>query len=523
MKLWSVLGIGILFAGTLWSQSTETIFLRGDQSPANEVPAVTGVTASGRATINLHVNRDGSGEVVSGTVDFDIDYTFGSSVTVTGLHIHDGAAGVNGPVVIPTDINSTTNAIAAQGSGNIFKTVSVTGGNALTALRGVVVNPANYYVNLHTSVNPGGLMRDQLRVAPPPPPAFSDGASVLNNASYVSGSSSLAPGSIVAIFGTRLTDGTSCLQPACYPTLDSNGKVNTTLSGVQVTVNGIAAPILYTRASPGQLGIQIPYEVSGTTATVQVTVAGQSSAAKTVSLSPASPGLFTANQGGTGAAAVKHSDGTTDVTAQNPARPGEVVIFYATGLGQVTPAVATGALATGSTSALVKPTVTIDGLAAEVQYWGLSGCCAGLNQLNVVVPAAARSASDLSVVLSSGGVQANPVTIAVGTTPPPSSSNPVPAISSLLPATVDAGSQARTLTINGTGFIAGSTVTFNGVPKTVTFISQTQLTLPLTAGDLAAAGSFTVVVSNPAPGGGNSNGATLTVVSSAPPDPYDYY
>ena len=518
--LLNFLGIVILSAATLRGQSSETIFLRGDLSPANESPPVTGVDASGRATVNLHVNRDGSGQVVSGTVDFDIDYTFASSATVTGLHIHDGAAGVNGPIVIGTDINSSTNSIAVQGSGNIFKTVSVTSGNALTALQNLVTNPANYYVNLHTSANPGGLMRDQLRVAPPPAPAFSEGNAVINNASYLYVSDTVAPGSIAAVFGSRVTDGRSCLQPTCFPTLDSNDRVNTTLSGASVTVNGIPAPILYARASPGQLGIQIPYEVTGTSASVVITVAGQSSAPKTVSITSVSPGLFTANQGGTGAAAIKHSDGVTDVTAQNPAQPGEVVILYATGLGLVTPAVPTGALPTGETSALIKPTVMIDGVAAEVRYWGLSGCCAGLNQLNVVIPPGTRSGSELAIVLESSGFRHEAATIAVGTA---SVGNPVPTIANLSPAVVDVGTAAQIMTINGAGFVSGSTVTFNGMPKAVTFVGQTQLTIQLMAADMATVGNYSVVVSNPAPGGGNSNSVILAVQSPAPSDPYDDY
>ena len=97
---WRILPTLTLFAVSLSADTVETIFFRADLSTANQVPLVTGVSASGRATIAAHARRNDAGEVVSGVVDFDVDYTFGSSVTVNGLHIHNGAAGANGPVVI---------------------------------------------------------------------------------------------------------------------------------------------------------------------------------------------------------------------------------------------------------------------------------------------------------------------------------------------------------------------------------------------------------------------------------------
>src|SRR5258708_6676881 len=67
-----------------------------------------------------------------------------------------------------------------------------------------------------------------------PPPQIGSGG-IVNNASYAG--SVIAPGEIAAIFGTNLTDGTSCLPPSCNPTFGSNGKLTTTMAGAQVTVN----------------------------------------------------------------------------------------------------------------------------------------------------------------------------------------------------------------------------------------------------------------------------------------------
>ena len=94
--------------------------------------------------------------------------------------------------------------------------------------------------------------------------------------------------------------------------------------------------------------------------------------------------------------------------------------------------------------------------------------------------------------------------------------NPVPSISSLSPTQQAAGSQSQTLTINGTGFINGSTANYNGTAHVVAFASVSQISIALTAADLAATGTFPVVVTNPAPGGGSSSAVNFNVVTGTP-------
>lgn len=83
--------------------------------------------------------------------------------------------------------------------------------------------------------------------------------------------------------------------------------------------------------------------------------------------------------------------------------------------------------------------------------------------------------------------------------------NPAPSVTSLMPPSAPAGAAAQTLTINGSNFIASSTVTYNAVPHTATLVNSGELTIPLTAADQATGGSYAVVVTNPAPGGGTSS------------------
>ncbi|MBI4482669.1 MAG: CHRD domain-containing protein [Acidobacteria bacterium] len=142
--------------------ANDTVVFRVPMTPGNEVPAITGLDASGLATIAYRLNRDGAGGIISGTVTFDVDYRFPGSVTITGLHIHDGPDGVNAPVRISSGVSRFTD---DDGSGNILRQAEVTSANrtALNALRGSLGSPERYYVNLHTTVFPGGAMRGQLR------------------------------------------------------------------------------------------------------------------------------------------------------------------------------------------------------------------------------------------------------------------------------------------------------------------------------------------------------------------------
>src|SRR5258708_39472311 len=95
--------------------------------------------------------------------------------------------------------------------------------------------------------------------------------------------------------------------------------------------------------------------------------------------------------------------------------------------------------------------------------------------------------------------------------------NPVPAITPLSPSSATAGAAAQTLTINGSNFVSTSTVTYNGVGHTATFVSSTQLTISLSAADQATAGTYPVVVTNPTPGGGASNSVNFPPNNPSPP------
>ena len=90
-------------------------------------------------------------------------------------------------------------------------------------------------------------------------------------------------------------------------------------------------------------------------------------------------------------------------------------------------------------------------------------------------------------------------------------SNPQPMLTSLTPNSATAGGNAFTLAVNGANFVSGATVRWNGQNRTTNFGSTAQLTAQLTAADIASAGTASVTVFNPTPGGGASNALNFTI------------
>jgi C1A family cysteine protease len=94
--------------------------------------------------------------------------------------------------------------------------------------------------------------------------------------------------------------------------------------------------------------------------------------------------------------------------------------------------------------------------------------------------------------------------------------NLVPTISSLSPSSATAGGAAFTLAVNGSNFVNGAQVKWAGASRITTYVSATQLTAAILAGDIAGGGTAAVTVFNPAPGGGTSGASTFTTNNPVP-------
>jgi CHRD domain len=129
-------------------------------SPASEVPPVTGAesTGSGTATITFNVTRDAGGSIISGTVTFAVNLTgFPAGTTLTGAHIHPGALGINGGIVVNSGL--ANGEVVLNGPTSFTKTgVTIAADLAQTILN----SPGAYYFNVHSTNNTGGVARGQL-------------------------------------------------------------------------------------------------------------------------------------------------------------------------------------------------------------------------------------------------------------------------------------------------------------------------------------------------------------------------
>jgi uncharacterized protein (TIGR03437 family) len=132
-------------------------------------------------------------------------------------------------------------------------------------------------------------------------------------------------------------------------------------------------------------------------------------------VAPAQPGIFTKNQQGSGQGIVVRSDQVTLAEAGTPARAGEAIVIYGTGLGPVSQQVAAGAPSPASPlAATVSPvSVTVGGRAAQVLFAGLTPGFAGLYQVNAILAADTPTGNAVPLVIQVDGRESNSVDIAV--------------------------------------------------------------------------------------------------------------
>ncbi len=230
---------------------------------------------------------------------------------------------------------------------------------------------------------------------------------VIQSGGTVSDASFVAPvaaGSIAAVFGTNLSIGQS---PSMVPT-----PLPLTWPKAVLPVGGEFAPLFF--AMPGQVNLQIPWDLTGQAAVV-ATVNGVVSTAEMVSIVPFAPGIFAMNAAGTGQGAVLIAPTAVLAGPGTPVSRGAYVAIFCTGLGAVSNQPATGVAAGSSplSATLTTPTVTIGGVGAVVTYSGLAPTFAGLYQINAIVPLGASTGNTVPLVISIGNVTSNSVTIAV--------------------------------------------------------------------------------------------------------------
>jgi uncharacterized protein (TIGR03437 family) len=223
---------------------------------------------------------------------------------------------------------------------------------------------------------------------------------VVNAASYAPFTSGVSPGEIVVLYGSNLAPSLKTATSLPLPT---------SLNGVTVTVNGVAAPIYY--VSPTQLSVVIPYSAYYTLTTglpiARIVVTnGTSSNAVTEFMNLSTPGVFTQNASGLGTPSIYHvtAQGFVAVTNSNPAQPGETVVAYLSGLGSTVPSVVEGQAAPTSPPANTVNDfdVFVGGTeacgsetnATQCPFVGLAPYLANVYQFNIPIPSTAVSGAN---------------------------------------------------------------------------------------------------------------------------------
>ena len=217
---------------------------------------------------------------------------------------------------------------------------------------------------------------------------------IVNAANYTPITNAYAPGELVDLYGNF----------GVAQQVDKVLPIPTELGGVQVFVNGRAAPVYL--VSSTQISALIPYEVSGEYfATFQVAVNGSKSNKVTVYADNSAPGIYTLGESGIGAGAILHSDYSV-VTDASPAVPGETVLMFMNGLGTVTPQLADGEAAPDSplsvsdeasgTSVLLNDGVDSPAR-ASISFAGLAPGFVGLYQVNFTVPSSGLANGDVLI------------------------------------------------------------------------------------------------------------------------------
>ncbi len=130
--------------------------------PANEVPPVSNAEQSGFGSVQVQMNvtRGAGDAITAATAQFYFDLTrFPEGTTVVGAHIHPGAFGVNGPVTVNSTLSAARPAVVS--GGNVVYESPVVTVDPVTA-QAIINNPAGFYFNTHSTLNPGGVARGQL-------------------------------------------------------------------------------------------------------------------------------------------------------------------------------------------------------------------------------------------------------------------------------------------------------------------------------------------------------------------------
>jgi uncharacterized protein (TIGR03437 family) len=225
------------------------------------------------------------------------------------------------------------------------------------------------------------------------PPAASGSAPILGYQGLVNSATSsprVAPGSLASLFGANLTLNAPASAAAPLPS---------TLAGTTVTINDQPVPLLL--VTPTQINLQLPFTLSAGPAILRVNNGAAVSAPMVVQIDALAPGLFR----------ILNAAGAV-VNTDNPARPGDTLVLFGTGLGPVIPP-ATAGLAAPLANASSTVRVHLNGTELTPFFAGLAPGTTGLYQVNVQLPPNLPPVAAVGVYVTVDGQTSNRLPIAV--------------------------------------------------------------------------------------------------------------
>jgi len=224
--------------------------------------------------------------------------------------------------------------------------------------------------------------------------------SAVNAASYQVGQG-VAPGSYIALFGTGLSDTTDVFTTPYLPLAIDYVSVSFDAPSANLSLPGLISYV-----SPGQVNVQVPWELQGqSSALIKVSIEDSQGSVYTLPLAAYSPAFFDAIDATTNDTLIVAEDSSGNrISSANPATRGQVVQLYANGLGPVSNQPADGALTPVSPAAptTTQPTITIGGQPAAVQFSGLAPNLIGVYELTVTVPTNISTGIQQAIVTING-------------------------------------------------------------------------------------------------------------------------
>ncbi len=339
-----------------------------------------------------------------------VKYRQGSEPQVVNIGVGNRGRGtLTVGAVTPTLTNGSGWMTAAPASGFTGLSITLTPGS---------LAPGTYRGSVAVAVNaingPTLTVPVEMEIVANPVPTISTGG-VLNNANFAA-NDPLGVGTIAAVFGEFLADQLAAAPGAPLPT---------TLSGVRVLVNGRAAPLYF--VSPGQINFQVPFETLGGDAIVQVERGGAVGNRVAVNIVPQAGRILV--WPGLRHGIIVNADGSLPLPPgvqlgafpTKAARAGDVLVIYAIGFGQTTPAVASGAASPSGPLAQLSNVIVRFGattlfdttIPVAAQFAGLSPGFVGLYQINVQVPRGVPASSEYDLSIEYNNQLSNQVKIAV--------------------------------------------------------------------------------------------------------------